>query len=147
MEQYLGQLHLQFVEGRAAVAQKLHSLARKGLVIAALELGDSLIGVVGGQSRGRASASLGDGAQLPKVIGGPAKKKVKSKSAEEKCVDSGVLWSGRRVEADSPDSQKDHVHTTSRGRRPRAKCHPQGHEGYQEHLRCVGEEIRNCRLV
>ena len=88
MEQYIGQLHLQFAEDRAAVAQQLHGLARKSVASAAPDVGDLLIGLVGGQSNGRASASLGCGAHFPRVISGPAKTNVKSKSAEERHVDS-----------------------------------------------------------
>ena len=34
MEKYLGQLHVKFAEGRAAVAQQLHSIARENVVFA-----------------------------------------------------------------------------------------------------------------
>ena len=68
-------------------------------MIAASEFGDLLVRVIGSQTDGQMSASLGDGVQLPRLTGslkpgpggGGAKKKAKSKSAEERGVDSWVL--------------------------------------------------------
>ena len=102
MEQYLAQLHTEFAAGRAAVAQQLHRLAQKGLVIAAPEVGDLLIGVIGGQTRDQVIAPPCDGDLLPGVIGGLVRpesgKNKKSKSAELRGVDSwessgiGGVW-------------------------------------------------------
>ena len=103
MEQYLSQLHTEFAAGRAAVAQQLHRLAQRGLAIAAPEVGDLFIGVIGGQTKDQVCASPCDGAQLPGVIGGLVRpesgKKVKVRSAEERGVDS---WesAGKRAYGD-----------------------------------------------
>ena len=47
MEQYLGQLHVEFAEGRAAVAQQLHLLAQKNVVFASMGDGDPGPGLPG----------------------------------------------------------------------------------------------------
>ena len=95
MGQYLSQVQTEFAVGRAAVAQQLHRLAHKGLVIAAPEAGDLLIGVIGGQTSGQVIAPLCVGGQLPGVIGGLVRpecgKNNKSKSAESRGVDSWEL--------------------------------------------------------
>ena len=46
MEQYLAQLKLHDAEGRAAVAQKLHTVGPRSPVFASLRVGVSLPGVV-----------------------------------------------------------------------------------------------------
>ena len=132
LEQYLGQMNLHFAEGRAAVAQKLHSLARRGLTGASPGAGDpatGLHGVIGDQTQGRVIAPPGDGdsaMRLPGAIGGPRPQrqqlhqdhppraggpKKKNKSAEERGVDSwlsngaGGIWkrSHRTPRGPGPD--------------------------------------------
>ena len=108
MEQYMEQLCTRFADGRAQVAQKLHALRRQDLTCAHPSVGDELVGKVGGQVIGQVSASPGDGVLLPGVNGGlgpshnaggvrdreikldGVKTKEKSRSAEERCVDSWI---------------------------------------------------------
>ena len=122
LEQYLGQMNLHFAEGRAAVAQKLHLLARRGLTSASSGVGDLATGlpaVIGDQTQGRVIAPPrgGDPAMgLLGAIGGsdPQRQQLerhgppsagghnkKKKNPEERGVDSwastgeGGVW--RRI--------------------------------------------------
>ena len=49
LKQYLGQLNVHFADGRAAVAQQLHVLARHGMVNAHPSVGVLLVGKIGDQ--------------------------------------------------------------------------------------------------
>ena len=114
VEQYLRQLSVEVVEGRAAVAQQLHGLRRAGggspglsPVIAFPPGGGLLGGVIGGRmiSEGRVEQGVNarspGGALLGEIIGGPdikEKRKLKANkktSPEESCVDSWKV-SGQR---------------------------------------------------
>ena len=95
VEQYMQQLSVRIVEGRAAVAQQLHILKNKKLVNASGEVGVLLAPVIGGQADDPAVfASSSDGVQLGEVTGGRLtedrvkKGNKKKKSADERCVDS-----------------------------------------------------------
>ena len=93
LEQYLQQLSVRIVEGRAAVAQQLHILRSRNTVRASGEVGAQLTPVIGGRIgiRARASLASGDPATGPsRVVGGPDRnrKKAKKRSPEERCVDS-----------------------------------------------------------
>ena len=101
MEQHLAQLYVHHAEGRAAVAQQLHAVGPRSLVIASPGVGILLPGVVGGRtiSAGGPDTNNG-GAQQPRSEGElptsvtdmgqirATQKKQKSMSPEERCVDS-----------------------------------------------------------
>lgn len=99
MEQYLEQLGTRYKEGRAAIAQKLHALSQHSLVNAHFSVGGLLVEKTGGQIIGRVSALPGVGDLLLGAIGGSGPcasaggeekmgDKLRSRSAEERCVDS-----------------------------------------------------------
>ena len=110
LEQYLGQINVHFAEGRAAVAQQLHSMAKahlgggallpgkvggleEGRVNAAPEVGDLLTGVIGGSGPGcehchtppRARAR-----QPSQPVGGGERARTRTRTAEERGVDSWI---------------------------------------------------------
>ena len=90
MEQYLGQLCLKFAEGRAAVAQQLHSMGTYGRALASRAVGDPLAGlarVVGGP---RPVTSQSSSSRAPGPVAGGAPRRI-VRSAEERCVDSWTV--------------------------------------------------------
>ena len=90
MEQYLGQLCLKFAEGRAAVAQQLHSLGTYGRAFASRAVGDPRAGlarVVGGP---RPVQSQSSSSRAPAPVAGGAPRRT-GRSAEERCVDSWTV--------------------------------------------------------
>jgi hypothetical protein len=92
VEQYMQQISVKIVDGRAAVAQQLHVLNDSLLVNAPGEVGVLLTPVIGGQPVSSVHASLSDGALLGRVIGGrlveDRAKRNRKRSADERCVDS-----------------------------------------------------------
>jgi len=94
VEQYMGQLHVKFAEGRAAVAQQLHSVVTSGRAFASRAVGDPRAGlarVVGGP---RPVTSHTSSSRAPVPVAGRAPRR-SAKSAEDRCVDS---WAAAGVE-------------------------------------------------